>query len=71
MTEQRKDKHANDIYGNLDEPVGEVTPAVPAATVVVLRDAPSGVEVLMLRKSSRIAFGGMWVFPGGRIDAAD
>ncbi len=47
------------------------SPAVPAATVVVLRDGPEGVESLMLRKNSRIAFGGMWVFPGGRIDDGD
>ena len=46
-------------------------PAVPAATVVVLRDTESGPQTLMLRKNSRIAFGGMWVFPGGRIDAED
>jgi len=46
-------------------------PAIPAATVVVLRDGPEGVESLMLRKNSRIAFGGMWVFPGGRIDNDD
>jgi len=25
----------------------------------------------MLRRNSKIAFGGMWVFPGGRIDATD
>ena len=25
----------------------------------------------MLHKTSKIAFGGMWVFPGGKIDAAD
>ena len=46
-------------------------PAVPAATVVLLRDTEDGPQVLMLRKSSRIAFGGMWVFPGGRIDSDD
>ena len=46
-------------------------PATPAATVVLLRDSTDGVEVLMLRKNSRIAFGGMWVFPGGRIDSED
>ena len=46
-------------------------PAIPAATVVVLRDGPEGMESLMLRKNSRIAFGGMWVFPGGRIDGGD
>ena len=25
----------------------------------------------MLKKNSKLAFGGMWVFPGGRIDDAD
>ena len=42
-----------------------------AATVVLLRDGADGLETLMLRKNSRLAFGGMWVFPGGRIDDAD
>jgi len=45
--------------------------AVPAATVVLVRDRPGGPEVLMLRRNSAIAFGGMWVFPGGRIDPSD
>lgn len=40
----------------------------PAATVVLLRDGTPGLEVLMLRRSSKIAFGGMWVFPGGKVD---
>lgn len=44
---------------------------IPAATVVLLRDGADGLETLMLRKNSKIAFGGMWVFPGGRIDAED
>ena len=43
----------------------------PAATVVVLRDGDDGIETLMLRKNSKIAFGGMWVFPGGKIDNDD
>ena len=64
-------KHRNDMYGAAEaQSAGERAAAVPAATVVLLRDAPAP-EVLMLRKNSRIAFGGMWVFPGGRIDAAD
>lgn len=42
----------------------------PAATVLLLRESP-GLEVLMLHKSSRVAFGGMWVFPGGKIDDDD
>jgi 8-oxo-dGTP pyrophosphatase MutT (NUDIX family) len=47
------------------------TPPVAAATVVVLRDGGEGLETLMLRKNSKIAFGGMWVFPGGRVDPED
>jgi len=43
-----------------------------AATVILLRDVPGGVETLMLRRNSKLAFaGGMWVFPGGRVDDAD
>jgi 8-oxo-dGTP pyrophosphatase MutT (NUDIX family) len=49
----------------------EANPPTPAATVVVLRDGQDSVEVLMLRRNSALAFGGMWVFPGGRVDPAD
>ena len=43
--------------------------AVPAATVIVLRDGPDGPEALMLKRDRDLSFaGGMWVFPGGRID---
>lgn len=49
----------------------EMPPPIDAATVVVARDTPDGVEVLMLKKNSKIYFGGMWVFPGGRVDEAD
>jgi len=44
---------------------------IEAATVILLRDSGAGLETLMLRKNSKIAFGGMWVFPGGRVDDAD
>ncbi len=47
------------------------TPAIPAATVVVLRDSSTGMEALLLRRRSDIAFAGMWVFPGGRIESVD
>ena len=66
--------HRNDVYGKVDDRSEEdagVVPAIPAATVVLLRDRDDGPEVLMLRKNSKITFGGMWVFPGGRIDPAD
>jgi 8-oxo-dGTP pyrophosphatase MutT (NUDIX family) len=43
-----------------------------AATVVLVRDGASGVEALLLRRHSDLAFhGGAWVFPGGRIDDED
>ena len=51
---------------------GETTPLIPAATVVVLRDTDEGLQTLMVRRNSKLEFvGGMWVFPGGRIDADD
>ena len=73
MTEARSEqKHHNDIYGDLKaNEGGEVAAAIPAATVVLIRDQSDGLEVLMLKKNSKIAFGGMWVFPGGRIDDDD
>ena len=47
-------------------------PAGPAATVVLLRDGSDGPEALMLRRNSKLEFvGGMWVFPGGRVEASD
>ncbi len=49
----------------------ETTPALPAATVIVGRDGPGGLEVLFLRRSNVGAFAGMWVFPGGRVDDGD
>jgi 8-oxo-dGTP pyrophosphatase MutT (NUDIX family) len=46
--------------------------AIPAATVVVLRDGDDGLEVLLLRRDRDLRFaGGNWVFPGGRIDPGD
>lgn len=50
---------------------GDAGVIVPAATVILLRDTSAGPETLMLRKNSKIAFGGMWVFPGGRVDDED
>ncbi len=47
---------------------------IPAATVVVFRNAPDGgdPQLLMTIRSRNLAFaGGMAVFPGGRVDPAD
>lgn len=63
--------HRNDIYGDVEKPPAQENPAIPAATVVLLRDGVEGVETLMLHRTSKVHFGGMWVFPGGRIDPED
>jgi 8-oxo-dGTP pyrophosphatase MutT (NUDIX family) len=53
----------------------EGRPAVeprPASTVILLRDAPAGPEVYLLRRQRSMAFAaGMTVFPGGRVDPTD
>ena len=47
-------------------------PARDAATVALVRDAPGGLEVYLLRRVRGMAFaGGMHVFPGGSVDLAD
>ncbi|MDE2980767.1 MAG: NUDIX hydrolase [Gemmatimonadota bacterium] len=50
------------------------TPAVPhpSATVVLMREGGEGPEVLLLRRNRATGFvPGAYVFPGGRVDAAD
>ena len=64
-------KHRNDIYGDIEKPMVDAEPLIPAATIVLLRDTDTGPEVLMLHRTSKVHFGGMWVFPGGRIDPED
>ena len=50
-----------------------MTDAIPAATLILLRDRPAGPpEILMVERSAAMAFaGGALVFPGGRIDPGD
>jgi len=53
---------------------GHQAPAVPrdAATVMLLRSRPAGLEVYMLRRKPTMAFApGAYVFPGGSVDARD
>lgn len=56
-------------------PYREPVTTRPAATVLLLRDAPGnaeGIEVLMTRRSDKASFApGAYVFPGGGIDALD
>ena len=52
--------------------MSEETPVRPAATVMLVRDSSLGLEVFMLRRTNAAVFaGGMYVFPGGRVDPAD
>lgn len=49
-------------------------PIRPAATVMLIRDGEDrqGIEVFMLRRTTSAAFAaGLFVFPGGRVDAVD
>ncbi len=51
-----------------------LSPVTPrdAATVMLVRDQPEGMEVFMLRRNLNSDFvGGAYVFPGGKVDDAD
>ncbi|WP_425860210.1 NUDIX hydrolase [Arthrobacter sp. TWP1-1] len=49
-----------------------LVPLEDACTVVLLRDGDAGLETLMLeRPHASRAFGGAWVFPGGKVDPED
>src|SRR5882672_1404243 len=53
---------------------GEATPVVPrpAATVIVARPCPDGVELFMVRRDPNSRFAAdAFVFPGGTVDADD
>lgn len=42
-----------------------------AGTVVLLREAETTFEVLMIRRPDRGSFPGAWVFPGGKVENVD
>ena len=42
-----------------------------AATVMLVRDSETGVEVFLMQRSAHGVFGGLHVFPGGKVDLAD
>jgi 8-oxo-dGTP pyrophosphatase MutT (NUDIX family) len=50
----------------------KIEPVFPAATVVLVRDGEMGLEALLVQRSQAVKhMGGMWVFPGGKVDEAD
>ena len=49
-----------------------IQPIRPAASVILARDTSPGFEILMLRRTAQAVFaGGMYVFPGGRVEGDD
>jgi 8-oxo-dGTP pyrophosphatase MutT (NUDIX family) len=51
---------------------GEETAPRQAATVIVLRGAAEALEVLLVKRTPHARFmGGVWVFPGGAVDAGE
>ena len=59
------------LFGDINNSTKNDNPAIPAATIILLREKEERVQVLMLQKNAEITFGGMWVFPGGRVDESD
>ena len=48
------------------------TPTVRlAATIIPARPSANGFELLMVRRNPELSFGGLWTFPGGRLEATD
>ena len=51
---------------------GPATAPRQAATVILLRGGSSSLEVLLVRRTPKARFmGGVWVFPGGAVDAGE
>ncbi|HEY7607762.1 MAG TPA: NUDIX hydrolase [Alphaproteobacteria bacterium] len=52
--------------------MSEPASPTPSAAVILLRDSPAGIEVLMQRRREQAtAFAGVVVFPGGKVAAVD
>jgi 8-oxo-dGTP pyrophosphatase MutT (NUDIX family) len=51
---------------------GQATPPRQAATVILLRGGSQTLEVLLVKRTPHARFmGGVWVFPGGAVDAEE
>jgi 8-oxo-dGTP pyrophosphatase MutT (NUDIX family) len=51
---------------------GKAAPARQAATVILLRGEAKTLEVLLVKRTPQARFmGGVWVFPGGAVDAGE
>lgn len=49
-----------------------IAPALPASSILLIRDGRGGLEVLMIERAKTMRFApGALVFPGGKVDASD
>jgi 8-oxo-dGTP pyrophosphatase MutT (NUDIX family) len=66
-SEQRRVEGSGEEYNP-----GPATTPRQAATVILLRGGSEELQVLLVRRTPRARFmGGVWVFPGGAVDAAE
>ena len=50
----------------------EASPALPAASAIVVRRTHDGLETLLLKRSDELKhMPGLWVFPGGKVEVSD
>ena len=50
----------------------EASPALPAASAIVVRRTLGGLETLLLKRSDELThMPGLWVFPGGKVEVSD
>jgi 8-oxo-dGTP pyrophosphatase MutT (NUDIX family) len=51
---------------------GPPAPPRPSASVILVRDAAGGLQLLLVQRNPQQRFmGGFWVFPGGAVDAGE
>ncbi len=56
----------------LERPAAAARGLIPAATILLLRDSPAGIEVFFVQRHHQIEFAaGALVFPGGKLDPRD
>jgi 8-oxo-dGTP pyrophosphatase MutT (NUDIX family) len=66
------DRLPHNFADSIEDPPAVPAAPRPAATIVLLRDAAEGMELLLMRRSRSAGFvPGAYVFPGGRVDGAD
>jgi len=71
IDEHFKARHLADSIMQLNSKL-ITSPPRAAATVVMLRDVPQGMEVFLLKRHGLSdVLGGAYVFPGGKLDRAD